>query len=493
MVLAVPVFPPNTTFFILILHQLRQWPTGRQGPLLSVIMVFFPGPSTLKSGKPRPPKVPLLDLGKEDLKRKEERKLERGGEEKEQQLAEGETKEEDDEELAAVNAPSGPPSTYIPNAIPTYNDAMELKPHVPPPALTPREVMIKDLPLPSLLTMPKPLLLPLWNLAETSGQSTPSHEVVPRFPKLQLGQLRRRLSGWRSTPSPSAGAQPPMPPPSEPSSDMTEPDWDESDPDDEAPPYTIASNDEIQPQARTTFTLRGRYVYRDGDQTTPVYQTSLPVQRQSPSTRYIDFSRVEFKPVTLPDETPVVFPAYRPRRLYEMERSPFFYQSKKTGGFKTGYNMSLKGRGSVGVGREIAVSKHWGVQHKGYRAETKWTEKDLEDCDSEDGAIEIQRGLRALKEFLWTDSGEKVLGRQVEVSTSRGAEHKFEMLAPVVTRRFMEAMVALWTSLVWDQELERGTKKHRSSPELGGRGRRREKVERMAEHLMSSCRAKESS
>lgn len=464
-------------------------------------MVFFPGPSTLKSGKPRPPKISYLDLVKEEMKRQEGRRFENEVEENEHQPAEEEENEnqlaeeeenEHEEEEQEVEVDTGPSSStghYIHNAIPTYNDAMESKPQLPPPALPPREAMIKDLPLPTLLTMPKPLLLPLRNLADPPGQqSTSGHEVVPRFPRLQLGQIRRCISGWRSTTSPSVGPQPPNPTPSESSSDVTEPDWGESDPDDDVPPYTTESNDEIQPQARTTFTLRGRYVYRDGDQTTPVYQTSLPVQRQSPSTKSIDFSRVEFKPVTLPDETPVVFPAYRPRRLYEMERSPFFYQSKKTGGFKTGYNISLKGRGSVGVGREIAVSKNRGVQHKGYRAETKWTEKDLKDCDAEDGLIEVRRGLKELKEFLWTDSSEKVLGRQVKVSTERGAEHQFEMLVPVVTRRFMEALVALWTSLVWDQELDKGVETPASSPELGGRRRQREKMERMAKHLMSSRR-----
>lgn len=469
-------------------------------------MGFFPGGSTLKSGKPRPPKNTRYDLVKE-MRREESRlEKEREGTRHEHQLAEEEGNEhplaeeeeeeeeeeneedEDEEELEVDTGPSTSRGRYIHNAIPTYNDAMESKPQLPPSTLPSREDMINDLPLPSLLTMPKPLLLPLRALVEPSWQQwTSDLDVVPRFPKLQLGQIRRRISGWRSNPRQSAGPEPPISPTSESSSDAMDPDWEESDPDDDyVPLYTTESNDEIQPQARTTFTLRGRYVYRDSDQTRPVYQTSLPVQRQCPSTKSIDFSRVEFKPVTLPDETPAVFPTYRPRRLYEMERSPFFYQSKKTGAFKTGYNMSLKGRGSVGVGREIAVSKNDGVQHKGYRAETKWTPKDLEDCDAEEGSIEVQRGLKELKEFLWTDSSEKVLGRQVKVPTSRGAEHKFEMLAPLVTRRFMEAMVALWTSLVWDLELDRGHETHASSSELGRRRMQREKRERIARRLMSS-------
>jgi hypothetical protein len=438
-------------------------------------MVYFSGASTLKSGKPRPQKRPYLDPGEDEAKREEHRrKLEKWEEEKEKQLAEGE-KEEDDEEEEPVKNPSNPtspqlpPSTYTHNSIPTYKDAVELKPQPTPPALPPHKVMIRDLSLSSLPIMPRPLLVP--DFPDTPWLSTAGHSVVPRRP---------------STPSQSVGPRPPMHSlgrwtpqepqrprrvPSEPSSTVTEPDStdSDSDPDDKdevedelseslAPPYAEKVSPKIRPQARTTFILRGRYIYREDDQTTPAYKTSLPVQSQSAATKSIDFLRVEPKPVVLPDKTPAVFPAYRPRRLYKMERTPFFYQSRKTGIFKTGYNMSLKGRGSAGVGRKISVSKRRWAQRKGYRAVTKWTQKDWEDSldDACQRVINVKRGLRPLNEYLWMDSSETPLGKQVEVSTERGAEHRFEVWVPVVTRRLMEAMVALWTFLVWDLALGRG-------------------------------------
>ncbi|KAK0747097.1 hypothetical protein B0T18DRAFT_391425 [Schizothecium vesticola] len=412
MVLTVPVFP--------VKHKRSLPPPTR----------------TLKSGKPRPPKRPFLDLGEEEAKREEQRrKLEKQEEEKEKQLAEGERKEDNEEEL--VKGPSNPTipqlltSTFTHNSIPSYKDA----------------VMIRDLSLTSLLLMPRPLLVP--DFPDTPWQSTVSHSVVPRR---------------QSTPSQSVGPRPPMHPrgprrpwelrrprrgPSEPSSTVTEPD---SDPDD-------SDSDELPESPAPPYAeKRGRLDNPGLQDVTP-----RPIPKRVDEIHRLFARRAQTRRPAGRD--PVVFPAYRPRRLYEMVHDPFFYQSKKTGNFKTGHDMSLKGRGSVGVGREISVSKHRWVQHKGYRAVTKWTQKDREDCLEDDcqHVIDVKRGPRPLKEYLWMDSSEKPLGRQVEVSTERGAEHRLEVWVPVVTRRLMEAMVALWTFLVWDLALGRGAETPGSS------------------------------
>jgi len=114
------------------------------------------------------------------------------------------------------------------------------------------------------------------------------------------------------------------------------------------------------------------------------------------------------------------------------------------------------------------VSKYRWVQHKVHRAVIKWTQKDREGCLEDDcqRVIDVKRGLRPLKEYLWMDSSEKPRGRQVEVSTERGAEHRFEVWVPVVARRLMEAMVAPRKFLVWDLALGRGAETSGSSPAL---------------------------
>ncbi|KAK1829716.1 hypothetical protein QBC39DRAFT_412631 [Podospora conica] len=360
-----------------------------------MLMAFFQKSRTTMSSKRSPPlPFPLSKLGDMLADEEEETKKKLAKEEEKR------TAEESGDQGGIAHGPST--STPTRASLPSYDDVVATKPKSPSPPPPSRSVLLNEAPLRTLLTLPDGIREPGPAESSTGG----SHQA-PSLP--------------RDEHPPTASLS--------------------DDSDDDLPPPAYSEHDQGRAnadnlrQAPATYTLRGRYVYKEKE-SQPSYEAS--VLSQPSATKTMDFSRCELKSEQSPD--------LRAKCVYEMARKPFFYQSAKTGLCKTGHEMSLKGRGSAGLGREISVFRRKGIQGKGYRAVIKWNDHDDED---EDGVLLIKRGLKPIKEFFWTDSRLNRLGRQALGLTGEGSDYQLQLVT-AETRRVVESRVAVWMMLVWD-------------------------------------------
>jgi len=190
-----------------------------------------------------------------------------------------------------------------------------------------------------------------------------------------------------------------------------------------------------------TYALHGRYVYGLPNTSSPLYELSRVIHAQGEVTTSIEFQRLEYRIKTLSDGTPNV--THRGKHLYNLQHLPEV--------LAWDYRFALESVTRKGLGNVVVRKSPF--PHSGYRASRHLSEEEME--------REKRRGNDPKKQFWfvvrdkkniweWCDAQGNVVATQASgVSPEGHHEHNLLVLVPL-TKRMMDALVALWCLWLWN-------------------------------------------
>ncbi|KAK5652341.1 hypothetical protein OQA88_10533 [Cercophora sp. LCS_1] len=225
-------------------------------------------------------------------------------------------------------------------------------------------------------------------------------------------------------------------------------------PDEPPPPFAPEAANPVQPPAYheqrddpneivqpVTYALHGRFVYGLPNTSSPLYELSRVIHAQGDATTSIEFQRLDYRVRTQSDGTPRV--AHRGKHLYNLIHLPDAWVMD--------YQFSLQSITRKTLGN--VIMKKSPFPHSGFRVYKQLTDEEIE--------REKKRGNKPKHDFYfvikdkkntweWCDGQGNVVATQVSTMGSDGLpEHNLLVLVPL-TRRMMDALVALWCLWLWN-------------------------------------------